>query len=125
MASLIGPVGREITVRDDDAPRLEIAKACARVRQPRENIRVGPRCKRLGVAHQCAQIGVFPFLDAAVRKTRRRKAPECRFAQWRHARELCLRSRPLGRELLLGDVLDEGHFSHFYSAATGASWNWA
>ena len=58
--------------------------------------RVGRAGERLGLAHQRAQIGVFPLLDPPVRQALRFEPAERRLAQ-RHdlavARQLALRGR--------------------------------
>ena len=125
VAVLIRPAGRQVTIRDHDAARIEVAKSGAGILQPREHVCIRTRREGLCLAHQHAQIGVFPFLDAAMRQAGRGEALERRLAQPRRARKARLRLLPFGRELLLGGVLDESDFSHAYSAATGASWNCA
>ena len=64
--------------------------------------------ERLGVAHQRAQVGVFPLLDAPVRQARRGEALERGLAQRRGARQPAFAGLPLGRELLLGGGLHQG-----------------
>ncbi len=82
--------------------------------------------QRLGVAHQRAQIGVFPLLDAPVRQALRLEPPERGLAQ-RHdlavARQLRLGGRIAFRERQLGGGLYGAEFGfHDYAAS---SWNCA
>ena len=62
--------------------------------------------KRLGVAHQGAQIGVLPLLHAAVRQASGREALEGCRAQQDRSRQLALRLLPVCRQLLLGSRPD-------------------
>src|SRR4051794_33311584 len=116
MCVVIRPVRREITVRNHNAARLKIAETRACIRELRENFRASTSRKRLGVAHQRAQVGVFPFLDPAGRQSGLGEALECGLTQGRGAWQLRLGCRPFGRELLLSRVLDESDVSHRYSA---------
>ena len=64
----IGQFGNERAIDEDQAARLDIAKHRARrfgARLGRGVRRIG---ERLGIAHQRAQIGIFPLLDATMRQ---------------------------------------------------------
>src|SRR3954454_22771159 len=101
MCVVIGPVRREIAVRNDNAARLKIAELRACILQLCENIRAGARGKRLRIAHQSAQVGVLPFLTAAGRQAALGEALD-RGLTWRPgAGELRVGGGPFGGELLL------------------------
>ncbi len=79
--------------------------------------------QRLGLAHQRAQVGVFPFLDAAVRQTLGVETVERVLAQRRDrafARQRVARGRKSSAQRLLGRGLRVAHF-HVHQAASPAN----
>ncbi len=65
----IGQFRDKSAVDKNEAARLDIAERRARALGARLGGSVGRHGKRLGVAHQRAQIGIFPILDTPVRQT--------------------------------------------------------
>ena len=71
--------------------------------------RIGHARERLGVAHERAQVGIFPFLDAAVRQPFGLEPPESVFAQRsdrRRARKRALHHGEIRRQRGFGRSLD-------------------
>ena len=64
----IGQFRHERAVDEDEPARLDIAEQLAGRLGARLRGRIGRGRQRLCLAHQRAQIGVFPFLDAAMRQ---------------------------------------------------------
>ena len=64
----VGQFRHEGAVDQHDAPALDRGERRAGILGARLRGRVRRRRERLGVAHQRAQVGVFPFLDPAVRQ---------------------------------------------------------
>src|SRR6516225_7182675 len=75
---------------------------------------VGRRRERQRIAHQRAQVGVLPFLDAPARQARLLEASESLLAQRRNRarpRQRTFRRREVCRERALGRGLDRANFS--------------
>ncbi len=89
----IGKLGNESAVDEDDAAAFHIADRASGRFGARLGGGVGRRGQRLGLAHQRAQVGIFPFLDAPMRQSARIKAAESALAQGG--------DRPAARQLLL------------------------
>ncbi len=64
----VGQFGDESAVDKHQPARFDVAEQGAGRLRPRLGGGIGRRCERLCVAHQRAQIGVFPVLDAAMRQ---------------------------------------------------------
>jgi hypothetical protein len=64
----IGQFRNKRAIDENQPPRLDIAQNCTGEFGTCLGRGIGRRGKRLGVAHQRAQIGIFPLLDAAVRQ---------------------------------------------------------
>ena len=64
----IGQLRREGAVDEHQPPAIDAGKDARRLLGARLGRRIGRRRQRIGLAHQRAQIGVFPFLDAPVRQ---------------------------------------------------------
>ena len=77
----IGQFRHERAVDKDDAPAFDVGERRAGILGARLGRGIGRRRQRLGVAHQRAQVGVFPFLDPPVRQAGGLEALERRFAQ--------------------------------------------
>ena len=108
----IGQFGDEGAVDEDQAAGLDIAEQCAGGFRPRLRRGVRRARQRLGIAHQRAQIGIFPLLDAAMRQAFFGEHIEGRLAlrrnrviagQPRARLRKVLRQRGLGRGLDGGD----------------------
>ena len=67
-AGNVGQFGDERAVDKHQPARFDVAEQGAGRLRPRLGGGIGRRRERLGVAHQRAQIGVFPVLDAPVRQ---------------------------------------------------------
>ena len=65
----IGQFGHERAVNESEPPHLDVAEHAARGLGVRLIDRIRETRQRLRLAHQRAQVGIFPFLDAAVRET--------------------------------------------------------
>ncbi len=100
-------------VDKNQPPRFEIAGQRAGFLRQRLGRRIRRRRQRLGVAHQRAQIGIFPLLDPPMRQAGFGEQVECRLALRDNrlaARQIpphlrkSLRQRGLGRRLDRGDV---------------------
>src|SRR5262245_2618145 len=107
------------SVDDSDPARLD-------ARQIRHDaLRGGRFRKRLGLAYQRTQVGVFPFLDAPMRQAARIKATERVVAQRNNrslAGQLAARGRKSRTECLLGRRL---HGAHIRGHPAASPWNWA
>ena len=109
----IGQFRREGTIDEHDAAALDRGADGARVLGTRFRRRIGRVRERLGVAHERAQVGVFPLLDPPVRQAERFEAAERCLAQGRDpalARQLRLGGRERLRQGKLGIGLGRADF---------------
>ena len=123
--ALIRPAGRQVTIRDHDAARIDIANT-----GPASFSRANTAASGRGASGFASRINArrSVYFHSSTRRCGRPVAANCSNAAARSGAgpgRLRLRLLPFGRELLLGGVLDESDFSHAYSAATGVSWNCA
>ena len=77
-ARKIGEFRHQGAVDEHDAARLNRGEHGERVFGARLRRRVGHGGERLGVAHERAQVGIFPFFDAAMGQPLRLETPERR-----------------------------------------------
>ena len=87
----VGQFRHEGAVDQHDAPAFDGGERRAGILRARLRGRVRRRRQRLGVAHEGAQVGVFPFLDPPVRQPGDLEPLERGFAQRRGARQAALR----------------------------------
>ena len=75
--------GNECAIDQDQAAAVDARDDPAAAQAACLGIGVGRACQRLGVAHQHAQVGVFPVLEPPMRKSVGDEVPERGFAQGR------------------------------------------
>ena len=105
----IGELRHEGAVDEDDRARLDRGEHGDRVLGARLRGRIGHARERLGIAHERAQVGIFPLLDPAVRQPFALEAPERILAQRRdrrRARKRALRHGEIRRQRGFGRSLD-------------------
>ncbi len=108
-AGEIGELGHEGAVHKHDAAAFDRGERRAGVLGARLGGDVGDTGERLGIAHERAQIGVFPLLHAPVRQAGRLEALEGVLAQRRNrtgARKRGLHGSEIRRQPGLGRSLD-------------------
>ena len=97
----IGQVGHECAVNEHEPLRVKSGQKPFGLARARDRGGIRRPGERLGVAHQRAQIGVLPFLDAPVRQTVRLETAERRGTLLGSSRQLApCRSKGLGKPLL-------------------------
>ncbi len=79
--SEIGKLGDENAADENDPAAFHVADRARGGFGARLGGRIRRRGQRLGVAHQRAQVGIFPFLDAPVRQSAGIEAAESAVAQ--------------------------------------------
>ena len=105
----IGEFRHEGAIDEHDRARLDRSERGDRLPGARLRGRIGHARERLGVAHERAQVGIFPLLDAAVRQPFGLEAPESIFAQRsdrRRARKRALHRGEIRRQRGFGRSLD-------------------
>jgi hypothetical protein len=85
---------REHAIDQDQPPSFGYGKRCQRCLGALERGGIGSFSKRKHLAHQCAQISVFPFFDPPVRQTRALVVLERSLA---HLRDRALARQPVAR----------------------------
>ena len=80
----IGEFRRKDAIDEDDSARLDRREHGHRLPGARLRRRIGRVRERLGIAHERAQVGIFPLLDPAVRQPFGFEAMEGSFAQRGH-----------------------------------------
>ena len=114
---------RENAIDEHQPPAIDAGENVARRLGVRFRRRIGRRGKRIGLAHQRAQVGVFPFLDAAMRQALLLELLERVRAQRRQralAGQLAARRLIGSGQRLLGVGLDGADFGVH---AAASSWN--